>query len=40
MHPKGVGTEAEGCIITGPLEPFLRQAAEKMLASGMEEVGA
>lgn len=39
MHQNGMGDKEEKCIIVGWLEPFPGQAADAVVAQGMEGAG-
>lgn len=40
VHRKGMGYEAEGCVIVETLKPFSRQSVKMMVAIGVKNDGA
>lgn len=39
-HRKGLGNEAEECVIEGSPKPFSKQVVDEIVASEMEDAGA
>lgn len=39
MHRERVGSETQGCVIVGVLEPFCGQAVNETVGSRMNDVG-